>query len=333
MAKILITGSKGVVGSWLTEVLVEQKHEVYGLDMLHDPREAGWEHQMFLLPSNYSRCDISQFRQLDRYFKKFGPFDFVYHTAAEFGRWNGEDYYEQLWQTNAIGTKHLLRLQEQLGFKLIHFSSSEVYGDYHEIMSEEVMRYVGIKQLNDYAMSKWVNEMQIANSRKFHKTQTVIVRLFNTYGPGEWYHAYRSVNSKFCYCALHDLPIVVYRGHTRTSSYIQDTCQTLSNIVANFKDGEIYNIGGNVEHTIEELVQIIWSSTNADPKLITYKDSEPLTTKDKKIDTSKAERDLGHKNTIGLEKGVNSTLSWMRGYYDIRSKKPELIIGPYIKMD
>ncbi len=319
MTKILITGSKGVIGSWLTKLLLGKKYNVYGLDILHDPREAGWEQQMFLEPSNYARCDVSEFRQLERYFKRYGPFDFVYHTAAEFGRWNGEDYYEQLWKTNVIGTKHLIRLQEQLGFKLIHFSSSEVYGDYKGLMSEETMDKIEIKQLNDYAMTIWVNEMQITNSRKLNKTKTVIVRLFNTYGPGEWYHAYRSVNSKFCYCALHGLPITVYRGHSRTSIYLQDACKTLSNIIRNFKDGEVYNIGGKREHTLEELAKIIWSQAMANPKLISYKDSEQLTTKNKKVDISKATRDLDHKITVNLENGIKKTLDWMRDYYDIRS--------------
>lgn len=319
MIKILITGSKGVVGSCLKKILSDnKKYEVYGLDIFHDPREAGWEQQMYSLPTTYSRCDISEFRQLERYFNKFGPFDYVYHTAGEFGRWNGEDYYEQLWKTNVIGTKHLIRLQEQLGFKMIHFSSSEVYGDHKKIMTEDVMNLIEIKQLNDYAMTKWVNEMQIANSRKLHRTQTVIVRLFNTYGPGEGYHAYRSVNSKFCYCALNNLPITVYRGHSRTSTYIEDTCKTLSNIVSNFKDGEIYNISAKKKHTIEQLAKIIWSQTKADPKLITYKNGERSTTKNKEGDSSKAIRDLKHENTVNLENGIKKTLAWMRAYYNIK---------------
>ena len=107
------------------------------------------------------RCDISDYRQLSRVFEDLGPFDYVYNCAAEFGRWNGEDYYENLWRTNAIGTKNIIRLQEKFGFKLIHFSSSEVYGDYPNIMLESAMDDYEIKQLNDYAMSKWVNEMQI----------------------------------------------------------------------------------------------------------------------------------------------------------------------------
>ena len=320
MAKILVTGSKGVVGTWLTKLLLEKGYAVFGLDIFHDPFEAGWEQPMYSLPTNYSRCDVSEFRQLERCFKKFGPFDFVYHTAAEFGRWNGEDFYEQLWQTNVIGTKHLLRLQEQLGFKLIHFSSSEVYGDFPNLMTEDVMRTVEVKQLNDYAMTKWVNEMQVANSRKQHQTQTVIVRLFNTYGPGETYHAYRSVNSKFCYAALNSLPIVVYRGHTRTSSYIEDTCRTLSNIVSNFQDGQIYNIAGGQEHSVEELARITWSLVKADPKLIKFKGSEPLTTKNKRVDSTKAIHDLDHRTTVDLKTGIKKTLAWMKHYYAIKSR-------------
>ena len=51
-----------------------------------------------------------------------------------------------------------------------------------------------IKQMNDYAMSKWVNEMQVRNSAIQYGTESVVVRLFNTYGPGEYYSPYRSVN-------------------------------------------------------------------------------------------------------------------------------------------
>jgi nucleoside-diphosphate-sugar epimerase len=52
-------------------------------------------------------------------------------------------------------------MQKKYKFRLIGFSSSEVYGDYEGVMSEDVMEKYEIKQMNDYAMTKWVNEMQI----------------------------------------------------------------------------------------------------------------------------------------------------------------------------
>jgi len=198
---------------------------------------------------------------------------------------------------------------------MIHFSSSEVYGDYEGVMKEEVMDKNVIRQMNDYALSKWVNETQVRNSAIQHKTETVIVRLFNTYGPGEVYHPYRSVNCKFSYHALVGLPITVYKGHYRTSTYLEDTCRTLSNIIDNFKPGEIYNIGGLEYHDIETLAKYIWDYTGADKSLINYEDSEILTTKSKKVDISKAINDLNHKMTVPLKEGVKQTIDWMKEYY------------------
>ena len=182
MAKILVTGSDGVVGNYLVPMLTARGHDVFGIDLYHMVGEIGWEHELAKINSHMLAAMSAIFVSL-KGFLKAGPFDFVYHTAAEFGRWNGEDYYEQVWRTNAIGTKNIIRLQERLGFKLIHFSSSEVYGDYDGVMREDVMDKVVITQMNDYAMSKWVNEMQIRNSAIEHQTKSVIVRLFNTYGP------------------------------------------------------------------------------------------------------------------------------------------------------
>lgn len=320
MSSILVTGSRGVVGHFLVDMLKARGHRVFGIDLTHALGETGWEHEMAKVNFEYSRCDVSDFRQLERVFEKAGPFDYVYHAAAEFGRWNGEDFYEQVWRTNAIGTKHIIRLQEKLGFKLIHFSSSEVYGDYEDVMVESLLDTTAIPQLNDYAMSKRVNEMQIRNSVIKNHTQSVIVRLFNTYGPGEWYHPYRSVNCKFCYHALHGLPVTVYRGHFRTSTYLEDTCRTLCNIADHFHPGEIYNIGGTEHHDIETLVNIIWKYTGADPSLITYKESEILTTKNKMVDVSKAVQQLDHKLSYTLEDGVKRTIDWMREYYHLPSK-------------
>lgn len=321
MAKrILVTGGNGTVGAGLVKELQGRGHFVASCDHSHRPEEIGFSLRTDVKAPTYARCDVGEFRQIERVFERLGPFDYVYHCAAEFGRWNGEDFYERLWQTNAVGTKNMIRLQERLRFRLIHFSSSEVYGDWPDIMTEDVMEKNEVKQLNDYAMSKWVNEMQIRNSIAQFKTETVVVRLFNTYGPGEYYSPYRSVNCRFLYCALMGLPWVVFRGHSRTSTYLADTVRTLANITNNFKSGETYNIGGDCQHTIEELSDVVLRVTGADPKLVELRDPEILTTKDKRVDTSRSIRDLGHKNSYSLEEGLRLTADWMRRVYNIRDR-------------
>jgi len=184
-------------------------------------------------------------------------------------------------------------------------------------MVETIMDEYEIKQLNDYAMTKWVNEMQIRNSAAQYGSESVVVRLFNTYGPGEFYSPYRSVNCRFLYCALHGLPWTVFRGHSRTSTYLADTVRTLANITNNFKPGETYNIGGNDLHTIEELSDVVLKVTGANRSLAHYADSEILTTKLKQVDTSKSVRDLDHKNSYSLEEGMRLTAEWMRDVYHL----------------
>ena len=187
--KVLVTGGSGFIGSNLVRELEKRGHEVWICDLMHCEKE------------NFVRCDVSKYRQVERLFEEH-DFDYVYHAAAEYGRWNGEDYYENLWLTNAVGTKNILRMQEKKKFRMIFFGSAEVYGDYDGVMSEDVMDKIPIKQMNDYAISKWVNEMQILNSAAMFQTESVRVRLFNVYGVGEHYTPYRGWIPKFIYKAL-----------------------------------------------------------------------------------------------------------------------------------
>ena len=315
--RILTTGGMGTIGRGLVEELRSRGHDVVSLDLYHGREEIGYSLRTDVPKPTYVRADVGEYRQLERVFVSLGPFDLVYHTAAEFGRWNGEDFYENLWRTNVVGTKNIIRLQEKLRFKLVHFSSSEVYGDWPDIMVETVMDTYEVKQMNDYAMTKWVNEMQVRNSAVQHGTESVVVRIFNTYGPGEHYSPYRSVNCRFIYCALAGYPWVVFRGYGRTSTFLADSVRTLANVAGNFKPGGVYNIGGDQYHTIEAFSDLVLKVTGADPKLVEYRDSEILTTRDKRVDITKAVKELGHKTTVTLEEGIRRTVDWMRATHNV----------------
>ena len=305
--KILVTGGLGTVGNFLVKELRRRGHDVWMCDLYHhhDPQ--------------YMRCDVSQYRQLEYVFES-RPFDYVYHLAAEFGRWNGEDFFENLWCTNTIGTKNILRMQEKHSFRLIYFSSSEVYGDWEGVMSEDVMDRYEVRQLNDYAITKWVGEMQVLNSARMFGTESVRVRLFNLYGPGEKYSDYRSVNCLFCYRALHDIPYTVYLNHHRSSTYVTDAACTLANIPENFIPGEAYNIGSGEYHDIKTVSDIILDFLGKDDRLVTYRESEPFTTKNKRIDMAKSVRDLGHQPKVPLDEGLRLTLEWMKEYYCVEGQ-------------
>jgi dTDP-glucose 4,6-dehydratase len=302
LAKVLVTGGRGFIGSHLVKELMSRGHEVWVCDLMHCDAE------------NYVRCDVSKYRQVERLFEEH-DFDYVYHAAAEYGRWNGEDYYENLWLTNVVGTKNVLRMQEEKKFRMIFFGSAEVYGDYDGVMSEDVMDKVPIKQMNDYAISKWVNELQILNSAAMFGTETVRVRLFNVYGPGEHYTPYRGWIPKFIYKALRDEPYTVYLGHKRTLEYVEDICKALANIIDNFKPGEVYNLGGDQQYEVKFVSDLILRLLGKDDSKVTYKEAEPFTTRIKTPDSSKAKRDLGFKLTVPIEEGMRRTVEWFKAVY------------------
>jgi dTDP-glucose 4,6-dehydratase len=304
MYKILITGGRGFIGTNLRNELRSRGHDVWTSDILH-----GEDRQHF-------RADVGEFHQMLSIFLE-NKFDYVFHLAAEYGRWNGEDHYENLWQTNVVGTKKLLRLQEQHRFKMIFFSSAEVYGDYDQLMSEDVMERVPIKQMNDYAISKWAGELQCLNHAAMFGTETVRVRPVGCYGPHEYYSRYRGVIPIFVYHALQGKPFTVHRGHRRIFDYVEDTCRTFANIVEHFHAGEVYNVGGREDWVvgIEALAEIVLRATDAPAALAEYKGEEGFTTRVKVVDFSKARRDLQHDPQIDLVEGVRRYVAWARKVY------------------
>jgi len=304
MAKVLVTGSRGTLGIPLGKELKKRGHEVWGCDL---------QHQADL---QYVRADVSNYRQLSRVFEQ--PFDFVYHLAAEFGRINGEEYYDTLWETNVIGTRNVLELQRQHGFKLIFASSSEIYGDRHqEILEESIPLHHSIIQHNDYATTKWVNEIQIMNFERRYGSPCVRLRFFNAYGPGEYYHNYRSVVCLFIYRVLHGLPYEVYEGYYRVFMYIDDFIPTLASVCESFVPGGVFNIGGEEFRSVRELSDLVLKCLGKDDKLVTYLPEDKHNVQNKRPDISKAKLAFKHNPKTILETGVPETIAWMKKVYSV----------------
>ena len=303
--RIIVTGSEGTLGKPLVKRLRHLGNSVFTMDMQHgsDPQ--------------HKRADVSVWREWLEAFRGINP-DMVFHLAAEFGRNNGEDYYERLWQTNVVGTRNILEAQKGHKFKLVFASSSEVYGD----ISDELLKEEDISDdgpgataafyANDYALTKRVNEQQVMRFREQFDTKSMILRFFNAYGPGEHYHRYRSVVCLFVWRLLHGKPISVYEGYKRVFMYIDDFIPTLARAAEEFKDGEIVNIGGDEYRAIEELAEIACAVTGANPCLIKKLGPEAHNTKNKRPDIEKARHLLGHNPTIPLEVGIKLTVDWMR---------------------
>lgn len=291
--KILVTGSMGTLGS---RVMARDSsvHDLFGLDLTHSNR------------SNHIRCDIADYRQLEHAIAFYSP-DLILNLAAEFGRKNGEEYYEQVWRSNVIGLKNLLKLQTLFHFKLIHASSSEVYGELNkaEIVEEDFFKAI---PTNDYALSKVINECQIKNHREQNQQRVMILRLFNAYGPGEYYTPYRSVVCLFIYRMLHDLPIIVYKNYHRVFMYVEDLVDTLWKSFDHYHDN-VFNIGGREYCSCEELYERLKLLIPESKSNVIYVEEDKHNVVNKKPNIDKC---IWHQPDTMLDVGLPKTVDWMR---------------------
>lgn len=297
--KIAVTGHLGTIGRPLTAALRAAGHEVIGIDLRHDVDGV--------------RADVADYRQLEAAVPK--DIDLMYHLAAEFGRHNGEDFYEQVWRTNGIGTKNVLRLQKVRGFKLVFASSSEVYGERPEPTLIETLPLSPLLLTNDYAISKLVNEAQIRNAERQHGSQTMTLRFFNAYGPGEFYHSYRSVVCLFTYRALKRLPYTVYEGYYRVFQHVNDLVATLVYAAKAFHPGLVANVAGTEYRSVRELHEMICELVDVDLSKVTFLPEEKHNVVSKHPSIARARMHLGHDPRIELKDGLKTTVDWMREQY------------------
>jgi dTDP-glucose 4,6-dehydratase len=107
----------------------------------------------------------------------------------------------------------------------------------------------------------------------------------------------------------------------RTFADVRDTVRAYWLLAQKCKPGEVYNIGGEDFHGIEEAAGIILKLLGKEKlagRLVRYRDEEMLTTRQKKVDCAKARRDLKHKTTVTLEDGIAQTLEWMKAAYQVK---------------
>jgi dTDP-glucose 4,6-dehydratase len=305
MSKILVTGSEGTLGKPLCEELEKRGHRVDRCDLKHS------------ISKNYRRVDVAEYRQIKDIIYDLQP-DYIYHLAAEFGRMNGEQYYEQVWRSNVIGTRNILEVQKEFlgdGPNLIFASSSEIYGNLNDpILNEDL---IPAAQENDYAISKWVNEIQCRNFRSRYANRIMTLRFFNAYGPGEFYNAYRSVCTLFCYRALHKIPYQVFEGYHRVFMFIDDFIPTLANACDRFVDGAVINIGGEEYRSVKELSDIVMKCSGGDPSLVKVLPEDKHNVVNKRPDITRAKEMLGHNPTTTLEEGIAKTIEWMKEVYRV----------------
>lgn len=299
---VVVTGAQGTIGQVLCAALRAQGHAVFGIDRF--ATEA---------PSS-RRVDVANYRELHDALDawKLGEQDMVMHLAAEPGRVYGSEHWEDLWRTNCIGLRNVLQLQERLGFRLVWFSTSEVYGDRYGVAKEQEVEDRPCVPLNDYGITKLAGELMIRNSPM--KAQTVIVRPFNCYGPPERPTPYRSIVGRFLWAGLQGRPLVVYRG-SRCWMYIDDLVAPVARIPALWDHQArraSINLGVPWSVTNLELARACCKAAGAPDSLIALDDRGDGAAFEKQTDFLRAVAWLGYHPRVELDEGLRRTVQWLR---------------------
>jgi dTDP-glucose 4,6-dehydratase len=305
MARVVVTGGAGFLGSHICRALVDRGDQVVAVDNLCTSerrnvadleREAGFELVV---------ADASAGLPVD------GPVDGVLHFASPA---SPPDYMRMPLETIDVasrGTRHALELATRHGARFLLASTSEVYGD--PLVHPQPEDYRGnvdpVSPRSVYDEAKRFAETLASTYRRVHGLSAGIVRIFNTYGPGLRPGDGRVV-SNFVMQAVEGVPLTIYGDglQTRSFCYVDDEVR---GIIALFDSDvvEPVNIGNPDEYTMLELAEVVREVAGSDSELV----FEPLPIDDpvrRKPDIARARRLLGWEPEVSLRAGLTRMHAW-----------------------
>ena len=263
--KALITGGAGFIGSHLSEELLGRGHEVAVFDDLSTGNLSNIDHLRQITGFTFHQGSV-----LDDMQKLSGLIersDHIYHLAAVVGVGYVLEHPVAALETNARGTENVLRLASQFSDarskrKVILASSSEVYGKSAKVPFREDDDYViGPASVSrwGYACAKALDEFLGLAYHREKGLPVVILRLFNTVGPGQT-GRYGMVMPRLVSQAMAGEPVTVYGDgeQTRSFTYVKDVVKAIADIaLVPSADGQIFNVGNDREITINELAELV----------------------------------------------------------------------------
>ena len=309
MKKILVTGGAGFIGSHICEALLSNGDFIYCLDNFFSSSSSNIE----ALSSN------KNFEHIFHDIRE--PLDLqveeIYNLACPASPVHYQKDPLATLRTCFLGTLNVLNLAKQNQAKILHTSTSEVYGN--PLVSPQAESYLGnvnpIGIRACYDEGKRVAETLIFDYMRTHNTDARVARLFNTYGPKMLPNDGRVV-SNFITQALQSEPITVYGdgSQTRSFCYISDMVTALIALMhKDHKPDTPINFGNPVERTITDAAKIIIDKCKSDSKIVfcDLPSDDPL---QRKPDISKAMSQLSWQPQVSFEEGLDKTIAYFKDF-------------------
>ncbi len=306
MPRTLITGVAGFLGSHLADRFLAEGHEVIGMDNLVTGSVANIEHirdERF----TFIKQDVTEYLYVR------GPLDYVLHFASPA---SPVDYLAMPIQTlkvGALGTHKTLGLAREKGARYLLASTSEVYGDPEVHPQPETywghVNPIGPRGVYDEA-KRFAEALTMAYHR-YHRLETRIARIFNTYGPRMRLNDGRVVPN-FIAQALAGEPLTVYGDgrQTRSFCYVSDLVEGVWRLLKS-EESDPVNIGAEYEMSILDFARLIERLSGSRSPIV-HKALPVDDPRTRRPDTGRARERLGWEPKVPLEEGLRMTIEHFR---------------------
>ena len=317
--KALVTGGAGFLGSHLCRRLLADGYEVTAVDNLFTGTKANIAD--LLRESRFS------FVQHDIVLPYWGQFDEIYNLACPASPVHYQHNPVETMKTSVLGMMNMLELAMKTKAKVLHASTSEVYGD--PLVHPQVEKYwgnvntIGIRSC--YDEGKRCAETLAADYRREYGVDVRMVRIFNTYGPNMHPQDGRVI-SNFVMQALHNEDITLFGDglQTRSFQYCDDLIEAMRRYmelpretVDTFceKHGlgtPVINTGNPGEYTIKELAEETLRQLPESKSKLVYRPLPSDDPKRRKPDITLAKELLGWEPKVALKDGLAKTIEYFR---------------------
>jgi len=308
--KILVTGVAGFIGSHAAERLQQLGHEVVGVDNFSDYYDLNLK-TLNAIAVEKRGVNIIKLDLRNENLVESLPTDinYIFHFAAQPGI-SSTSTFEDYFTNNIIATKNLIDYaQTCVGLKLfVNIGTSSIYG-----LEATFPEDIAPKPASHYGVTKLAAEQLVLQKSREKQIQSCSLRLYSVIGPRE---RPEKMYTKLIACGFNDDPFPLFEGsdkHLRSFTYVGDIVDGIVSVIGNEAavNGEIINLGTEVEHTTQEGIEAVEEVLGRSIKInvIDKRAGDQLRTK---ANIDKARRLLNYNPQTTLLEGVRHQVNWYK---------------------